>query len=183
MEYNEDVASQEKDTQQEADSQPQEQTTQSPKHFTNRLFEYFLVVGISSNHNDLQTGKYFDPQLLYQYPPKTTYPLHFLMQNVPDRVRLSFSKIGAFCFPSGVHISSVKRTPSESSLNEVLFGQPHVLNSKHYHVFRLTAEDTTVLYGICVTKYELVQVCITNARLNLVGNAQLHKRRWTIEKS
>lgn len=84
-------------------------------------------------------------------------------------------KVTEFCFPNGIQVSSVKRSTSGSSLNELLyqsiylfslftffittrFGQPHLHSSSNSHVFYLTGEFQT-LYGCCVTKDEFLRVC------------------------
>jgi hypothetical protein len=62
-----------------------------------------------------------------------------------------------FCFPSGVETSIVRRTPSLSSLNEILYGPSYLSHSSTSFIFLLTG-DGTFLYGICITKNELLEV-------------------------
>lgn len=59
----------------------------------------------------------------------------------------------------GVLTSSIKRTPSFTSLNELILGQPYLNESGHSYLFRLTGENfVDVLYGICIVKNEIVEV-------------------------
>src|SRR5690242_8132535 len=71
--------------------------------------------------------------------------------------------VARFCFPDGVQTQMIQRTNSLSQLNELLLAQPHNYDSQYSHVFRLTgnANDdgtSSILYGICVTANELVEV-------------------------
>ncbi|XP_078427691.1 DENN (AEX-3) domain-containing protein isoform X3 [Wolffia australiana] len=70
-----------------------------------------------------------DPQVLFTYPPG----------RLPARMEKDLSD---FCFPSGIEVNLVERTPSMSDLNELVFGQ---------------ASDTKKLYGVCLHVKEIVQ--------------------------
>ncbi|GAU45924.1 hypothetical protein TSUD_374220 [Trifolium subterraneum] len=69
-----------------------------------------------------------EPQVLFIYPPEKQLPLK-------EKDLLSF------CFPGGLEVNAVEKTPSMSELNEIHFGQG--------------AENST-LYGCCVLVEELV---------------------------
>ncbi|KAI4377475.1 hypothetical protein MLD38_015091 [Melastoma candidum] len=57
-----------------------------------------------------------EPQVLFVYPPEKPLPL-------------KYKDILSFCFPGGVEVYAVERTPSMSDLNEILVGQ-HLLPRK-----------------------------------------------------
>ncbi|KAL2970986.1 hypothetical protein AAZX31_15G168700 [Glycine max] len=63
----------------------------------------------------------------------------------------------SFCFPGGLEVNAVERTPSMSELNEILFGQEHLKQRDLSFVFRLQGADNSTLYGCCVLVEELVQ--------------------------
>ncbi|KYQ91925.1 DENN domain-containing protein [Tieghemostelium lacteum] len=101
------------------------------------LFEHFLVIGLQADSNP-KIGFIHKPELLFSYPPNKATP----------------PKIPEFCFPNGIIPYIVKRTPSCSNLNEVLYGQPHLHSNSHFYTFVLSGE--TPLYGVCLTKPELL---------------------------
>eukprot|EP01133_Synstelium_polycarpum_P007448 gene7448-8714_t len=101
------------------------------------LFEYFIVVGIPTAKNP-RIGTLHKSELLFSYPPNKPVP----------------HKAHEFCFPNGISPFLIKRTPSCSNLNEVLYGQPYLHSSEYFYTFVLTGE--TPLYGICITKPELL---------------------------
>lgn len=102
-----------------------------------RLFESMVVVGLHPNcdiqalqrqyidrksegsgklrsalgyHNQSRVEPNLEPQVLFAYPPDKQLPLK-------DKDLFSF------CFPGGLEVNAVERTPSMSELNEILFGQ------------------------------------------------------------
>ncbi|KAK3034490.1 hypothetical protein RJ639_032479, partial [Escallonia herrerae] len=153
---------------------------------TSRLFESMVVVGLHPSC-DVQAleKQYFgrksegsgrfrsalggqhqsrvepnlEPQVLFVYPPEKRLPLQY-------------KDLLSFCFPGGVEVHAVERTPSMSELNEILLGQEHLKQSDLSFVFRLqlfniplygvdlsivlVADDST-LYGCCVLVDEIVQ--------------------------
>ncbi|KAL0308433.1 UNVERIFIED_CONTAM: DENN domain-containing protein 5B [Sesamum radiatum] len=65
-----------------------------------------------------------EPQVLFVYPPEKQLPL-------------KHKDLLSFCFPAGVEVNAVERTPSMSELNEILLGQEHLKQSDLSFVFRL----------------------------------------------
>lgn len=84
-----------------------------------------------------------EPQVLFAYPPEKQLPL-------------KYKDLLSFCFPGGVEIHAVERSPSMSDLNEILLGQEHLKHSDLSFVFRLQVADNSTLYGCCVLVEELV---------------------------
>ncbi|GAY64770.1 hypothetical protein CUMW_236010 [Citrus unshiu] len=65
-----------------------------------------------------------EPQVLFVYPREKQLPL-------------KYKDLLSFCFPGGVEVNVVERTPSMSELNEILLGQEHLKQSDLSFVFRL----------------------------------------------
>ncbi|CAK9144172.1 unnamed protein product [Ilex paraguariensis] len=65
-----------------------------------------------------------EPQVLFVYPPEKQLPLNY-------------KDLLSFCFPGGIEVHAVERTPSMSELNEILLGQEHLKQSDLSFVFRL----------------------------------------------
>ncbi|XP_076890631.1 uncharacterized protein LOC143541785 [Bidens hawaiensis] len=134
-----------------------------------RLFESMVVVGLHPNC-DIQAlqRQYFgrpeslgrlrsarsqhqfrvepnlEPQVLFVYPPDKQLPLRS-------------KDLLSFCFPGGLEVHTIERTPSMSELNEILLGQEHLKQNDLSFVFRLQGADDSILYGCCVLVDELVQ--------------------------
>ncbi|XP_062091165.1 uncharacterized protein LOC133797316 isoform X1 [Humulus lupulus] len=135
-----------------------------------RLFESMVVVGLHPNcdiqalerqyvgrraegsgklrntlsyQNQSRVEPNIEPQVLFVYPPEKQLPL-------------KYKDLLSFCFPGGVEVHAVERTPSMSELNEILLGQEHLKQSDLSFVFRLQVADST-LYGCCMLVEELVQ--------------------------
>ncbi|XP_057766955.1 uncharacterized protein LOC130987423 isoform X2 [Salvia miltiorrhiza] len=136
-----------------------------------KLFESMVVVGLPPN-SDVQAlqNLYFarkfegsgrlrsalggqnqcriepnlEPQVLFVYPPEKQLPL-------------KYKDLLSFCFPNGVEVNAVERTPSMSELNEILLGQEHLKQSDLSFVFRLQVADSSTLYGCCVLVEEMIQ--------------------------
>ncbi|KAL8208460.1 hypothetical protein R6Q57_007872 [Mikania cordata] len=126
-----------------------------------RLFESMVVVGLHPN-SDIQSGSgrlqnsingtpqstlavtNIQPQVLFVYPPDKQLPL-------------KYRDLLSFCFPGGVEVNAVERTPSMSELNEILLGQEHLKQSDLSFIFRLQGADDSILYGCCLVADELVQ--------------------------
>ncbi|KAI3787103.1 hypothetical protein L1987_41313 [Smallanthus sonchifolius] len=125
-----------------------------------RLFESMVVVGVHPN-SDIQSGSgrlqnaingqhqstlavaNLEPQVLFVYPPDKQLPL-------------KYRDLLSFCFPGGVEVNAVERTPSMSELNEILLGQEHLKQSDLSFIFRLQGADDSILYGCCLLADELV---------------------------
>lgn len=136
-----------------------------------KLFESMVVVGLPPN-SDIQalqnlyfarkfegSGRFrnplggqhqcriepnLEPQVLFVYPPEKQLPL-------------KYKDLLSFCFPAGVEVNAVERTPSMSELNEILLGQEHLKQSDLSFVFRLQVADSSTLYGCCVLVEEMIQ--------------------------
>ncbi|KAH0651805.1 hypothetical protein KY284_031717 [Solanum tuberosum] len=136
-----------------------------------RLFESMVVVGLHPNC-DIQAlqrlyfsrkldgpGRFrsalggqsqsrvepnLEPQVLFVYPPEKPLPL-------------KYKDLLSFCFPAGVEVHAVERTPSMSELNEILLGQEHLKQNDLSFVFRLQVADNSTLYGCCVLVEEMIQ--------------------------
>ncbi|XP_059633211.1 uncharacterized protein LOC132275988 [Cornus florida] len=149
-----------------------------------KLFESIVVVGIHPNC-DIQalqkqylarksegSGKFrsdlsrqhqsntepnLEPQVLFVYPPDKQLPLEH-------------KDLLSFCFPGGLEVHAVERTPSMSDLNEILFGQDHLKQSDLSFVFRLQVADDSTLYGCCVLVEELVQK--PSGLISMISDAQ-----------
>ncbi|KAL2533250.1 DENN (AEX-3) domain-containing protein [Abeliophyllum distichum] len=85
-----------------------------------------------------------EPQVLFVYPPEKKLPLNY-------------KDLLSFCFPAGVEVNAVERTPSMSELNEILLGQEHLKQSDLSFVFRLQVADDSTLYGCCILVEEIIQ--------------------------
>lgn len=136
-----------------------------------RLFESMVVVGLHSNADlkalemaalgrkniglkiprnilkgEDQAGAdiSIEPQVLFVYPPDKPLPL-------------KYKDLLSFCFPGGLEVRAVERSPSLSELNEILLGQEHIKQSDLSFVFRLQVADDSSLYGCCVLVEEIVQ--------------------------
>lgn len=136
-----------------------------------RLFESIVVVGLHSNadlkvlekvalrrknsgvkistsilkgEDQVEAGASIEPQVLFVYPPDKPLPL-------------KYKDLLSFCFPSGLEVRAVEKSPSLSELNEILLGQEHIKQSDLSFVFRLQVADDSSLYGCCVLIEEIVQ--------------------------
>ncbi|KAH1216354.1 DENN domain-containing protein 5B [Glycine max] len=98
-----------------------------------------------------------EPQVLFVYPPEKQLPL-----KCKDLI--------SFCFPGGLEVCAVERTPSMSELNEILFGQEHLKQRDLSFVFRLQGAENSTLYGCCVLVEELVQK--PSGLLSLISDKQ-----------
>ncbi|KAK7388254.1 hypothetical protein VNO78_23065 [Psophocarpus tetragonolobus] len=149
-----------------------------------RLFESMVVVGLHPNcdiqalqrqyvdrkfegssklrsalgyQNQSRIEPNIEPQVLFVYPPEKQLPL-------------KCKDLLSFCFPGGLEVRAVERTPSMSELNEILFGQEHLKQRDLSFVFRLQGADNSTLYGCCVLVEELVQK--PSGLLSLISDKQ-----------
>ncbi|KAL4296186.1 hypothetical protein GQ457_12G022100 [Hibiscus cannabinus] len=110
-----------------------------------------------SDQNSSHIEPNLEPQVLFAYPPEKQLPL-----KQKDLV--------SFCFPGGVEVHTVEKTPSMSELNEILLSQEHLKQSDLSFVFRLQVADNSTLYGCCVLVDEIVQK--PSGLLSLVSDRQ-----------
>ncbi|XVE54002.1 hypothetical protein DITRI_Ditri03aG0047800 [Diplodiscus trichospermus] len=149
-----------------------------------RLFESMVVVGLPPNcdiqalqrqylsrkfegsgklrsalsyQNNSRVEPNLEPQVLFVYPPEKQLPL-------------KYKDLLSFCFPGGVEVHAVERTPSMSELNEILLSQEHLKQSDLSFVFRLQVADNSTLYGCCVLVEEIVQK--PSGLLSLISDRQ-----------
>ncbi|KAM7257898.1 hypothetical protein ACFE04_013639 [Oxalis oulophora] len=94
------------------------------------------------NHSRVEPN--LEPQVLFVYPPEKELPL-------------KYKDLLSFCFPGGVEVRAIEKTPSMSEFNEILLGQEHFKRSDLSFVFRLQVADDSTLYGCCVLVDEIVQ--------------------------
>ncbi|GMN53017.1 hypothetical protein TIFTF001_022155 [Ficus carica] len=93
-----------------------------------------------SSQNQSRVEPNLEPQVLFVYPPEKQLPL-------------KYKDLLSFCFPGGVEVHAVERTPSMSELNEILLGQSFMSFDPPWS--DEVADDST-LYGCCVLVDELV---------------------------
>eukprot|EP01112_Ceratiomyxa_fruticulosa_P010740 TRINITY_DN2856_c0_g2_i1.p1 TRINITY_DN2856_c0_g2~~TRINITY_DN2856_c0_g2_i1.p1 ORF type:complete len:706 (-),score=158.77 TRINITY_DN2856_c0_g2_i1:106-2223(-) len=105
---------------------------------SNHIYDHFVVVGLPPSYSEKTSP--LKPQILFQFPHNVPVP----------------PKVVEFCFPSTVSVSTIRRTPSCSQLNEVVYAQSHLHHSRDSHIFVLTLDDA-FLYGVCVTRMEFVK--------------------------
>ncbi|KAK9071205.1 hypothetical protein SSX86_009773 [Deinandra increscens subsp. villosa] len=135
-----------------------------------RLFESMVVVGLHPNcdiqalqrqyfgrrsevpgrlrsalsvQNQFRVEPNLEPQVLFVYPPDKQLPLRS-------------KDLLSFCFPGGLEVHTIERTPSMSELNEILLGQ---------------GADESTLYGCCVLVDELVQQ--PSRLVSMMGDGQV----------
>ncbi|XP_038699387.1 uncharacterized protein LOC119996720 [Tripterygium wilfordii] len=97
-----------------------------------------------SYQNQVRVEPNLEPQILFVYPPEKQLPI-------------KHKDLLSFCFPGGLEVHAVERTPSMSELNEILLGQEHLKQNDLSFVFRLQVADDSTLYGCCVLVDEVVQ--------------------------
>ena len=134
-----------------------------------RLFELFAVVGLPPDQEITQIVEDLyekDQQkeassssvgeASVHSPPWPAYPaqvIHkFPSTGGPD---LSDQELSSLCFPHKVSPSKLKRTPSWSNLQEVIF-EKQGAREQHGFVFMLKAGDGLPLYGVCVHTQEVL---------------------------
>nr|XP_029119404.1 uncharacterized protein LOC105041831 isoform X3 [Elaeis guineensis] len=98
---------------------------------------------LNCNHQ-IHAEPNLEPQVLFVYPPEKQLPL-------------KYKDLLSFCFPGGVEVHAVERTPSLSELNEILLGQEQLKQSNQSFVFRLQVADDSTLYGCCILVEEVVR--------------------------
>ncbi|KAL8189081.1 hypothetical protein R6Q57_029342 [Mikania cordata] len=150
-----------------------------------KLFESMVVVGLHPNcdiqalqrqyigrrsevpgrlrnaisvQNQFRVEPNFEPQVLFVYPPDKQLPLRS-------------KDLLSFCFPGGLEVHTIERTPSMSELNEILLGQEHLKQNDLSFVFRLQGADDSILYGCCVLADELVQQ--PSRLISMMGDGQI----------
>uniref|UniRef100_A0A1J3CP19 DENN domain-containing protein 5B n=1 Tax=Noccaea caerulescens TaxID=107243 RepID=A0A1J3CP19_NOCCA len=95
----------------------------------------------SQNHSRVEPS--LEPQVLLVYPPDKQPPI-------------KYKDLHSFCFPGGIEVNAVERTPSMSELSEIILSQEHLRPSDLSFVFRLQVADNSTLYGCCLLVEEIV---------------------------
>ncbi|KAJ0626964.1 putative cDENN domain, uDENN domain, tripartite DENN domain, DENN domain lobe protein [Helianthus annuus] len=139
------------------------------------LFEHFFIAGIHPNANleavedafiarkkweaksdrtelmDLKNMHFqsppsvmMEPQILFKYPQG-------------NKLSMGLSDLASFCFPEGVKACMLARTPSLSELNQLVYGQDHLIRDDSSFIFSLKVADNATLYGVCLHTQEFVQ--------------------------
>ncbi|XP_022749963.1 uncharacterized protein LOC111299181 isoform X2 [Durio zibethinus] len=128
------------------------------RHYVTRKFEGSgKLQSALSYQNNSRVEPNLEPQVLFVYPPEKQLPL-------------KYKDLLSFCFPGGVEVHAVERTPSMSELNEILLSQEHLKQSDLSFVFRLQVADDSTLYGCCVLVEEIVQK--PSGLLSLISDRQ-----------
>ncbi|CAH2079465.1 unnamed protein product [Thlaspi arvense] len=96
---------------------------------------------VSQNHSRVEPT--LEPQVLLVYPPDKHPPI-------------KYKDLHSFCFPGGIEVHAVERTPSMSELSEIILSQEHLRPSDLSFVFRLQVADNSTLYGCCLLVEEIV---------------------------
>ncbi|KAL1219792.1 DENN domain and WD repeat-containing protein SCD1 [Cardamine amara subsp. amara] len=96
---------------------------------------------VSQNHSRVEPS--LEPQVLLVYPPDKQPPI-------------KYKDLHSFCFPGGIEVNAVERTPSMSELSEIILSQEHLRPSDLSFVFRLQVADNSTLYGCCILVEEIV---------------------------
>ncbi|MBA0622303.1 hypothetical protein Godav_007858, partial [Gossypium davidsonii] len=118
-----------------------------------------------SCQNNSRVEPYLEPQVLFVYPPEKPLPL-------------KHKDLLSFCFPGGIEVHAVEKTPSMSELNEILLSQVFLLKSDvnalqlenlDDRLSRAVADNST-LYGCCVLVEEIVQK--PSGLLSLISDRQ-----------
>ncbi|KAL4335426.1 hypothetical protein GQ457_07G045720 [Hibiscus cannabinus] len=126
--------------------------------YVTRRFEGSGKLGSAlSCQNNSRVEPCLEPQVLFVYPPEKQLPL-------------KCKDLLSFCFPGGIEVHAVERTPSMSELNEILISQEHLKQSDLSFVFRLKVADNSTLYGCCVLVEEIVQK--PSGLLSLISDRQ-----------
>ncbi len=91
-------------------------------------------------------------------PKGPTLPAEVLYSYPPDKPLDNASLIADFCFPAGVQPRMLERTPSMSSLNQVIYRQSCNDSDDRSFVFVLAVQATErlPLYGVCCYVDEFV---------------------------
>jgi len=100
------------------------------------IYEHFLIIGPEPFVPDSE------PVILYQHP-----------QDIP----ISIPRLPSFCFPGGMTTRKVDKSGfSEGDFLQILFNSDHPDHPENSFVFLLTTEDEQVVYGVCITKDEIL---------------------------
>ena len=144
------------------------------------MFEHFAIVGLPPNTNiravaaDIKTyasafraGTVAPGLNITPDTPKENSRLQYGLKGPSIRGDILYSCPGNlsgdlgetlidFCHPHGVRPELLERTPSMSSLNEIIYGQPHHRSIASSFVFTMKNTHGTTLYGVCCLVKELV---------------------------
>jgi len=121
---------------------------------TGHLFEFFFVVGAALEraaqiNRPAPHPVMVEPVLLYQYPSA---------RHTPPELQHTLSQIPHFAFPSGVDVRALEPGTSLSHQQEIMFAPLAALERVGASFVFLLSGSHTLLYGICVSKSEFVDV-------------------------
>ncbi|PWA69146.1 DENN domain, uDENN domain protein [Artemisia annua] len=139
------------------------------------LFEHFLIAGIHPNANlgpvedAFATRKKWEAKsektdlmdlkvMQFRSPPSVMMEPQILFKYPPDkRLSMRLVDLASFCFPEGVKAHVMRRSPSLSELNQIVYGQEHLSRDDLSFIFSLKVADNATLYGVCLHTQEFVQ--------------------------
>ncbi|MEW5307041.1 MAG: hypothetical protein WDW36_009461 [Sanguina aurantia] len=87
----------------------------------------------------------FEPQVVFQHPSREE-----------KAAPMSDPEIGAMCFPYQVAPTKLRRTPSLSALNAVIYGKEVSTSDDRSCVFQLKVGGNMPLFGVCVYANEML---------------------------
>lgn len=131
-----------------------------------RLLEQFVILGADASAAAAGGETGVPAAQLYCFPPHLQQPLD--------------ASLPLFCFPEGLRVRRLKRTASNSRVNEVRYSNLRKLEAPNASfTFLLTGQDL-VMYGVCVLSDELVDeppsVCAANNTSNNNSNSTVEGR-------
>ena len=111
--------------------------------------------GVSSTAQRRPTESPSEPHDSYRQPPGHSLPPSLLAAwpRAEEEASVPLRGLEHFAFPFGVVPAPLRRSPSDSALNEALFGQAHLRSDAKAFVFRTTDGNLrrpAPLFGCCV---------------------------------
>eukprot|EP00210_Caulerpa_lentillifera_P007520 g7186.t1 len=141
-----------------------------PQH----CFEHFLIVGLPHTINiteiiesisrlSKKPSPSSDPsnpsETPNHTPPKPSYTAELLYQFPHDKeLHMNVDELTSFCFPHGVTPQLLKRTPSMSAMDDVIYGQQHIVHSDQSFVFMQKGGGNRLpMFGVCYLVNQMIQ--------------------------
>eukprot|EP00210_Caulerpa_lentillifera_P006345 g6061.t1 len=140
-----------------------------PQH----CFEHLVVVGLPHTMNAKEivdtitkekafrkhsSSESIEKSVNHHCPPKPTYPPELLYQYPEDKpLHMESETLVSFCFPHGVTPKVLKRSSSMSDLNEVIYGQQHLVHSDQSFLFMQKGTgDDLPMFGVCYLVHQML---------------------------